>query len=198
MVVRPHDVAIIASQGAHLNCLRNVVVVPAAHRHIRECRDVGALVGAVKPVNHSCHLCPGEKTVWRHRVFTGSRHDSIFDSPIQGVIRPVAIDILKVSDVGGEGADGKRVDHQHPCKKQGPAPSQFGMDLKAHISVLLNPPCFVFLPLIYTLRLAFLWACLDIMYYAIYPLTLQNPLQRGSHGNPLCERWEQAATCFVI
>lgn len=32
-----------------------------------------------------------------------------------------------------------------------------------------------FLPLIYTLRLAFLWACLDIMYYAIYPLTLQNP-----------------------
>ena len=145
VVVRPHDVAIIASHGAHLNRLRNVVVVPAAHRHICECGNVGALVSAVKPVDHSCHLCPGEETVWRHRVCAGPRHDSIFDSPVQGVIRPVVVYILEVSDVGGEGTDGKRVYHQHPCKNQRSAPPQLGRKIRAHYQSSFDLFCLGFL-----------------------------------------------------
>src|SRR5699024_1648087 len=61
--IRPHAAVGVPGEGPHVYRLGDVVIVPAATGNIRVAGNIGALVGAEKPVDHSSHLCAGQVAV---------------------------------------------------------------------------------------------------------------------------------------
>ncbi len=122
VVLRPHAAVGVPGESPHVDRLGDVVIVPAPTGNVRIAGNVGALVSAEKPVDHSGHLCAGEVAV-RVQLVPGRTHQhAVVHRPGQGLVCPMAVGVPVVGDlvgVGGVSVDGQQSDHHHRRQEQG-------------------------------------------------------------------------------